>query len=147
MARVDYYNVREKIKNQLEADSNLTTAKILIEQEIVFGDGPTVIIYLERRDAVQEEQSLAAGTRTRFQLQFSIMCFDSSLKVESAIKKRDDLLGNVELALMKDTTFGDSQIGSSWLTGGTFATGKGPEDSGFFSGAEITLVVQMSAIL
>lgn len=119
---------------------------VLLEQEVVFERGNVVVIYLDRRDS-EATQVIAAGTRHRYDLQFSIWCFHFALDITLSLDQRDDLVGNVEIALMKDRTL-QGTVDDSDLAGGEFLNGRTPEEGGglFFAGAEVRLVAQAVAI-
>ncbi len=145
MARVDYYGIAKAIQSQLQADSNLADVTVLVEEELTMSRGNVVIIYLDRREAPDDLQTLSAGTRTRFNLFFSIWCFHFGFEKALAIEARDDLLGKVELALMSDPTFSNN-VSSSWITGGDFDNGPLPDGVDFMAGAEVQLLAQKQAI-
>ena len=148
MARVDYYSIEQAIRTQLLADAGLSNITVTIEEELSFQRGDIIAIFLDRRDAPAEEQTLSAGTHIRMHLKFSIWCFHFGLVVADSIERRDDLLGKVELALMRDRTFSGA-VNSSWITGGEFQTGEvhseaGMGFSGWGSGAEVELIAEMT---
>ena len=140
MARLDYYAIEEGIKTTLEADSALDGVKIHIEEESLFSNDecPAIFIYIESRDAPIDMQRLAAGTRTDFQMRFSLWCVEFHLEsIPKAAELRDDLLGNAEVALMKDRVLGGTVV-KAWLEGGRFLSGE--VEGGFIMAAEIILV-------
>lgn len=142
MARLDYYAIEEAIKCVIE--DALPDVRVEIETEV--GVAPdqegAVYIYLDRRDAPASEQRLAAGTRTDFLVRFSIWCLDADFEsVAAASRRRDELTGRVEVALMADRSLKNT-VPSSWLEGGEFLT---IGDNGFVSGAEIVLIAKASA--
>ncbi len=146
MARVDYYAIEQGIETLLKADTDLSEANIAIEEELTFQRGDTILIYLDRRDAPAEEQTLSAGTRTRLLVTFSIWCFHFGMsKKQDVLERRDDLIGNTEIALMQDRTLSGT-VETSWLVGGEFQTGPNPEGKGYGSGGEIQLVADVNAI-
>lgn len=144
MPATDYYGIREEIRNVLLADADLTAIGLTveIESEIDFGaeDVPIAFIYLESRTAPDGAQRLAAGTRTDFRLQFSIWCGHFSLEsLEKAAEFRDDLIGKVEVALMKNRTL-NNKVRTLWLTGGEFFLAR-DQESGFYSLGEVAFTV------
>tara|TARA_Y100000310_G_scaffold279946_1_gene299384 strand:+ start:176 stop:622 length:447 start_codon:yes stop_codon:yes gene_type:complete len=146
MARVDYYQIEKDIKTQLEADADLASVSVRIEEEPEFVMGDHVIIYLLGREAPEDMQSISAGTETRYLVTFSIMCFSTGLQLEQLLERRDDLLSQVELALMSNRKFANAQIQSSWLQGGEFENSRNGDEGLFNAGAEIELVVDVTAI-
>ena len=145
MARVDYFGIEEAIRDILVSDTSLGGISVLIEDEINFIEGPVVALYLENRAAPAELQSLSAGQRTRFYVSFVLWVMDFSLDgIREASKKRDDLVGKVEIVLMKDRTLGGT-VTTSWLEGGDFLNAQVPDVTGFVSAAEIRLTVDVRA--
>lgn len=146
MARVDYYDLEVGLKEALQDDSNLGDINIGIEQEVVAEPKDTVLIYLEGRSAPADLQTLAAGTSTRFLVELSVWCYAYSIEsVEIAARRRDDLVGKVELALMRKRDL-FNRVNALWLDGGDFDTANiAGETPGFMSGAEIKVVVDVKA--
>lgn len=145
MARIDYYAIETEIKTILDADATLTGTLITVEDELLFGAErtPWVGVFLERRDA--GDQSLSSGQRTRYNLRFSIWCWEYSLEsISKAIQLRDDLLGKVEVALMGNRTL-NGKVSTSWLEGGDLPSARVPESNGFVSGGEIILIADVTA--
>jgi hypothetical protein len=151
MARINYYAIEEAIKAILDADVDVQThwdkreTRIIIEREIIFGmdECPCVLIYLDRREAPANMQGLSGGQRTRMSLHFSLWVAEFHLdSVAEASQNRDDLMGLVEVALMKERTLNDT-VGVSWLDGGEFLTAQ--TDNGFISCGEILLAAEQVA--
>ena len=145
MARVDYFNIEEQIKTILDDDADLSDVDILIEEEISVQRGNVIGIYLDERDAPDDEQSLSAGTRTRFNVRFSIWCWHFGIGRDRRVpmQQRDDLVGKVEIALMKKRTLNDT-VNMSWLEGGEFLSGPDPTGNQFMSGASVILVANVT---
>ena len=146
MARVDYWSIEEKISELLLDTEGLEDINVLIEEELTLQRGPTVAVYLDRRDAPAGLQSASGGQRTRFEIRFSIWCYEFHLDMQTAIKLRDELLGRVEVALIKNSTLGGTVAGA-WIEGGEFQNAKNPGGTGFFSGGEIVLVADKVATI
>jgi len=146
MARVDYFSIETAIKTILDADADLAGVAILIEEELTVQRGNVVGIYLDDRDASDPDQSLSAGTRTRFNVRFSIWCWHFGVGRDRRVpmEQRDDLVGKVEIALMKERTLNDT-VNMSWLEGGEFLSGPDPTGNQFMSGASIILVADVVA--
>jgi len=143
MARVNYFDIETTLEDILKDDPTLAGTTILVEEELTFQQDDIVIIYLDRRVAPANEQSLSAGKRTRMDLSFSIWCFHYGLELRDVMKARDDLLGKIEIVLMNNRTLRD-KVETSWLEGGEFQTLK-TEDQAFMSGAEIVLTTKVIA--
>lgn len=146
MPAIDYYGIEEAVKTVLEADTDFqaTGAKVFIEEEFVHGMadiGKAVMIYLDKRRPTPG-QPAAAGQQTRYQMQLSL--WTRAFFVESirrAINERDDLLGVVEVALMRKRSLNDA-VSMLWLEGGEFMTGKSSKPHGFLAAAETVLTVE-----
>lgn len=138
MARVDYFDIQAEIKTILDADAGVSGANINIEIERDMNFSarfPACFIYLDSRSAPPDEQRLAAGTRTDFILRFSLWVFGINLNtLADACHQRDDAIGLIEIALMKNRTL-SNKVNALWLDGGEFLTGN--TDNGFISGGEI----------
>ena len=144
MARVDYFGIEESVSDVIRANEVTSDVRVLIEEELTFDRGRTVIIRLVSRDAPEELQSLTAGLRTRFLISYSVSCFFFALEVSEAARGRDELLGQVELALINQRQLARSDINSIWLEGGDFD--QGGADIGFYAGGEILLIVDAEAV-
>jgi hypothetical protein len=147
MARVDYYALEEEIKVILDADPTVGVAgvPVRVEESVMFAaeSTPAVYIYLDRRDAPAELQTLRAGSSTDFALRFSLWVWAYSLDgVKIASQIRDDLMGKVEVALMGNRTLND-KVRTSWIEGGEFMSAK--EQEGWMMGGEIVLVARAQA--
>jgi hypothetical protein len=150
MARIDYFDIELELKDILESASLLSEGvnapTILIEEDLAFQRGDIIQILLSRRDAPDELQTLSASGRTRYLLTISIWCYGFALTRRDAMRKRDDLVGKVEIVLQSNRTLND-KVGSSWFGGGDFENRReSPEEDAFLSGAEIELVCDVSAV-
>ena len=145
MARVDYFSIETAIKTILDADADLASVSVLIEEELTVQRGNVIGIYLDDRDAAEQDQSLSAGTRTRFNVRFSIWCWHFGVGRDRRVpmEQRDDLVGKVEIALMKERSL-NSTVDTSWLEGGEFLSGPDPTGKQFMSGASIILVADVT---
>lgn len=143
MARVDYFAIEEAMAKQLRDDDTLFGVTILVEEELKMGKEDSVIIYLDRREAPADLQTISAGQRTRFNLNFTVNCFTFHLDKQVAMENRDDLIGKVEVALMKDHTFGGTVTGAA-ITGGDFDTAS-DGSAGFMSAASIEITARATA--
>ena len=146
MARLDYYDIELEIKDVLESDSDIKEITVIVEDAPEFAEAiaPWIGIYLESREAPSSLQKLSAGTITEFRLRFSIWAWTYSLEsIESAIKARDELLGKIEIALMKARSTRD-KLQASWIEGGEMLTARIKSDAGqgFMSGAEVIFVLE-----
>jgi hypothetical protein len=146
MSRFDYYGLEQDIKNLIARDPGVLAhwgerdPRVLVERDLIFGmdELPCIIIYLKRRDAPSGMQSLSGGQRTRYRITLSIWVADFHFDdVAQACRNRDDLIGLVEVALMRDRDLG-GKVGASWTEGGEFLNAE--TDKGFVSAGEIILI-------
>ena len=146
MARCDYYAIENAIATILRADATLAGVSVIVEDEVAVQRGSIIGIYLDDRDAPMDLQAIAAGTRTRFNINFSIWCWHFGVGRDRTVvmQQRDDLLGKVEIALMNNRTLSNT-VTMSWLNGGEFISGPDPTGNQFMSGAQIRLTVDATA--
>lgn len=138
---IDYWGIREAIGKAINAWPGLERLPILLEEsaEVPPEALPCVMIYLTERVSPDDIQRLAAGRRTDFRITFSVWVIDYSLdSLREATKRRDTLLAQVELALMKDRKLGGAVNGLS-LFGGVVQFGRDEKSAAFATGIE-TLV-------
>ena len=147
MAAIDFFSIEEQIQTVLKNNANVKM--VVVEEELMFAAelSPWVGIYLSRRDAPEEKQTIAAGRRTTYELRISIWTYAWALEIKQACKFRDQALGRVELALMDDRA-GSKTInqGDYWLEGGEFQAAKDEESGFFIVGAETVLVTEAQVI-
>lgn len=147
MARINYTTLTKAIKDVLEKDPNVrslgTTVEInrtALSVEYI----PHVAIF-ERRRTPTPGQPLAAGTRTRYGIQWEIVATGYSADgFEDASEQRDELMGYVEVALMGNRNLGGALEDSSLMLGGGEFRG-GPGEAGFISQITLTVTVEATA--
>lgn len=146
MARVDYYAIENAIAAVLRADATLAGVTVMVEEELSFQRGSIVGIYLDDRSSPQDLQAISAGTETRFIVNFTVWCWHMGIGRDRTMvmQQRDDLVGKVEIALMKNRTLSNT-VNMSWLEGGEFISGPDPQGNQFMSGAEIKLSADVTA--
>lgn len=143
MARIDYNLLATRVQAALKADPALSEAQVTIEDDINLDTGPWVAIYLTRRDAPAADQRIAAGRKLVYNVTLALWCWQYALESAArAIELRNDLLGKVEIALLKDRTLGGAAEFVT-LEGGEMVTVK--DNSRFVAGAELILVARVAA--
>lgn len=142
MPRFDYLGLEREVQTLLQLDPSMTGVTVTVEKQGLNAVelSPWVNIRLDRRDA--PEQYLAGNTRQRYLLRMILTCAQFALDVELAAQLRDDLLGAVEVVLMKNRTISEL-CSTSWIEGGAFDITS--EDAGFVANAEIVLLADISA--
>ena len=144
MAKIPYFEIENEISEILRADSTLEGVNITVEDVTDIEAGAWVGIYLLGR-SVPEGQPLAAGTKTRFRLDIALWCWEYSLdSMADAIRKRDDLIGKVEIVLMANRTF-NNMVDYSFLGGGELQSAQLDETAGFIAGGEILVQADITA--
>ena len=148
MARLNYFDIVNGIKQVLEEDEDLQTyengVRIYIGDKLAPGiaeQAPCVIINKKARAAPPDKQRLNAGRTTVFDIQIELICVQYDLaSIEASERRLDELISFVEIALMKDRTLRGA-VSSFRLDGGRFDN---INDGGFISAAEINLFVNAS---
>jgi len=148
VARADFYAIECAIGQRLALDDALAEAKVkvLIEEEMSPRHARQVCIYLDSYEVPPEYQGINAGTRTRMHVKYILACYAFNLKIERAMELRDDLMGRVEVALMREPrTFSRDEVRTSWHQGGEFASARMEGGAQFMAMGEIGLIVDMEA--
>jgi len=122
MARIDYYYGQTLLKTGLEAELG-SGVTVEIEPENIEAEScPFVGIYLLSREPTAD-QPIAAGTIQRYTLKIELWCYQCNPDKAKAFEHRDDLMGNVEIAIMNQRQSKDlGQYGLA-LMGGEFESG------------------------
>lgn len=145
MAVVNYHGILTTLKELLEADDSLHGVPVLVEEEPVFdllGAGKALVLTLDSRRETSG-QPLAAGKRTRWHIRLGIWAAGFDLKFEEAAKKRDDLVGALELVLMNNRTV-QGLVGAGWIEGGVFIPVQSAQ--GMYALAETVMVLEATAV-
>lgn len=138
MASIDYAGIRTLIVDALR----LEIPGVYVEEETypAFAPelSPWVGVFLERRDAPAELQVMAAGSVLRMELRARILVLAYHLGgMLDASRVRDDILGQVETAVLKHKTlFGGSHLVR--VEGGDFVSAQA--ETGFWAVADTTIV-------
>lgn len=148
MAAIDYAAITRQLAQILNEDSDIEGTRVFVEEMPQIGlmdAGVAIALYLLGRQP-HPQQVAAAGKRTRFIVRISVVClgFDAGSFLE-AEQKRDDLIGKVELVLMRNRTI-NGKVAASWLEGGDFASAQAPGGAPFVAAGEINLMAEVSAI-
>lgn len=146
MPAVDYHGIVTTLKTLLEADSSLAGVQVLVEQEPVFdvlGSGKAIVLTLDSRNAPGGQQPISQGKRTRWMVRIAIWAIGFDTVFEEACRKRDDLMGTLELALMNNRTVSD-KLAHSFLDGGAFIPVQ--DARGMYALGETVLVGEATAV-
>lgn len=152
MATVNWYTIEKAVRDLLRADVTLEATPdvfpVFIEDDFLHGltdVGASVVIYAERR-APHPDQSISMGKRTRYLGRLSIWVRGYHVEsMEQACALRDDALGKVEAALMKDRTLGGT-VDTSWLEGGEMLSARNQQLGAYLASAEVALAVDVQTI-
>lgn len=141
MSAIDYYDIKETIKEILDADADFT-AQVSIEEDVVMNPlEPQLLIQLTNRRYSDADQSLSAGRKSRYDLEFFLTLHVTSFEKAQAIRIRDDLMGFLELALLRNHTLNGKVI-TSWIGGGEFILAEvEDQQSAFVAAGELKFIV------
>ena len=147
MARFDFFAAAEAVATQLRADANIVTrgAKVLVEEDVNFMDGQVIVIRSPSFSAPDGMQTLSNNTRLRMQVNMELYCLAFSGLLPSARELRNDLVGDVILALMSDATFGLASVATSWITGAQFEAGAAGQNKLYALGV-LNLIIDGSSV-
>lgn len=143
---VPYSSITTAIKTLLDTQlaALAPRPRVEIERALEPPDESFIGVYLVNRQAIEAEQRLAAGQTTHFRLRFEIMCWRFGMTTPDAMRLRDSLIGDTEVALMIDRTLGGT-VSSSWLEGGDMARPPEPRNLGFIAAGQIVLAADVTA--
>lgn len=146
MSEIAYTAITQAIVAQLGAGLGVQspTPRIAAEVALEPADESLVVVSLEARTAIPEEQALSAGSLTRMRLRFRVVGWRFAMSVHDAMRLRDSLVGDIELALMNDRTLGGTVV-YSWLEGGALAKPPEPRNLGFIVSGEVILAADVEA--
>lgn len=146
----DYDGIVDAIAAQLKAFSGLQGVRVEVEQDPTLGlpdDGGRALVVESQRRRPSVGQTMAAGKRlrNRFSVIISAIGFDME-SYRAAARKRDGLIGQVELAILADRSI-TNKVTNLEIMGGDFYRASAPGHSGpFASIAETILEMDISAI-
>ncbi len=104
---------------------------------------PWVGIFLNSWES-SSRQVIAAGTAKRILVEFELVCVGADMEeFRTAAKRRDDLMGNVQLALLSDVTFGGT-VELREMTGGEFDNANA-EGGGILASGTIRVQIEQQA--
>ncbi len=148
MARINYTAVLKGIRDLLTNDPNIRQLDAVIEisAPTVVGMRPHINIFENRRESTPG-QALASGTLQRYTVRWSLTVSTFSAEsFEDASSQRDELLGHVEVALIRSRNLGGALANPALLLLGG-ALRSGPGDGGWWAEGDldITAEVQFSS--
>ena len=145
MARIDYFLVEQEIQKVIKEDATIVSAgvvHVVVEEDVVTSPEmcPWVGIYIADRESAGSP--ITAGQQQRFRVRYEVWCYEHAMDVPEASRLRDDLIGKVEVALLKKPTL-NGKVTSMLITGGTFDSGR--TAVGFLQGGSIVLEIEKKA--
>ena len=147
MARINYGALTVAIRDFIAGLAEVRAAQATIEvSRVVAKVGTTPFIgVFEQRRTKTTGQSLAAGTRVRYSVQWKIVVAALSGKgFADAALQRDDLIGRIEVAFLNDRTAGGAFPNKGLeLAGGELRSG--PGDGGFIAEGDLDLSWEVEA--
>jgi hypothetical protein len=147
VARIDYFAIEQEIQKILKEDATLVGAGVVlvvVEEDVVTIPEmcPWVGVYIADRESAGSP--ITAGQQQRFRVRYEVWCFEHAMDVPEASKLRDDLIGKVEVALLKKPTL-NGKVTTMMITGGTFDSGR--TAVGFLQGGSIVLEIEKKATI
>jgi len=145
VARIDYFLVEQEIQKVIKEDATIVSAgvvHVVVEEDVVTSPEmcPWVGIYIADRESAGSP--ITAGQQQRFRVRYEVWCYEHAMDVPEASRLRDDLIGKVEVALLKKPTL-NGKVTSMLITGGTFDSGR--TAVGFLQGGSIVLEIEKKA--
>lgn len=143
MSAIQYREIVDSLRQIFESDPRTADAGVYVEKDLAVdtvGVQKAIVIVLDKRKP-SDDQPIAAGRRTRWELHIGVWACGFAIEAEEASRIRDQLLGEVELVLMANRTIRD-KVAGSWLMGGEFVSVSG--DTNSFSSAETVLVADVT---
>lgn len=146
----NYDEIADAVGEQLKQWPGLAGVRVEVEQDPVLGlpdDGGRALVVESLRRRPSQGQSMAAGKRlrSRFSVVISAVGFDMA-SFRDAARKRDGLIGQVELCIMADRSIG-GRVSNLEIEGGEFYRASAPGNTGpFASVAETILEMDVSTI-
>lgn len=145
MARIDYNDIKNELKDIIEAYSFTSAPTVSIEGDIIIdGFGPNINIELDSRSPA-ESQSISAGRRTRYFVSIVLTVSVKNLDKQQAIQVRDDLLSELEYMLLNNRTL-NNKVSTSWLQGGNNISAFIEEFSSYIAAGDVKLNLDCSII-
>lgn len=142
MAAISLRTIATGIQTVLLADASLAARGVKVEVEpdfsLAFEYGVLIAIYPDRWDAPAEMQRIGAGRRLDKRITFSLWICSMGLDLLEATRLRDEVQGEVELALMSNRRLNNT-VATSWPAGGEYLT-VGPGNEDFVAMVELRLV-------
>lgn len=140
MSAIDYQAIRDAIKATLEGEPSLSGVNVLVEPEpdwdVAAELAPHILIFLSHRTSTPG-QAISAGLTHDYYAIFDIWVVHFSLISRAeAVRLRDGVLGNAELALLKNRTLSGT-VRSSLLEGGEMFDAR--EENAYAATAQIRL--------
>lgn len=146
MAGLDYDAILEAAGARVSATLPDVTVGLEVDGLPAAEMCPFVAIYFEDRRAPLEQQRLAAGRRTDYEIRMTFWSFGFSINsLREAKKLSRDLMRRLEVSLMGDRTLGGT-VGGLWLEGGAMDLERGTKGS-FLAGTELIVAARAVSAL
>lgn len=120
-----------------------TTVEVEADPPANIEKAPWVGVFLTSWES-SGRQVLAAGTAKRILVEFELVCIAADLEeFRTAAKRRDELMGNVQLALLSDVTLGGT-VELRDMTGGDFENANA-DGGGILASGTIRVQIEQQA--
>ena len=145
MARIRYYEYLKAIRDVLDDDSDLRVLRVKIEiGKVVVTAAQTPHINVVEISREPLRSAIAAGTLSRYRVRWKITVSTfSAAGFEDAMQQRDEVLGTVEVVLMRHRDLGGIMPSKQLvLEGGSLQSAPG-EAGGFWAQADVDLSAEI----
>lgn len=140
----DYGASKEAIRSQIASAVTLAPLLVSVDAEFVFCENWVGIYSGARR--LEDSYNVTDGRRTRYAVDFEVHCWAFSMDAAGARARRDDLLGQVELAILRDRTFSGA-LETCSIGAVAFDSGASNDTFGaFWAGARLSLEARLSVV-
>ena len=141
----DYSAAKEAMRAQIAGAVTLAPSLVTVDAEFTFCENWVGIYAGARR--LEDSYNVTDGKRTRYAVEFEVHCWAFSMDASGARARRDELLGQVELAILRDRTFG-GVLETCSIGGVQFDSGASSDAPGaFWAGARLTLEARLSVVV
>ena len=133
------------MRAQIAGAVTLAPSLVTVDAEFTFCENWVGIYAGTRR--LEDSYNVTDGRRTRYAVEFEVHCWAFSMNASGARVRRDELLGQVELAILRDRTFG-GVLETCSIGGVQFDSGASSDAPGaFWAGARLTLEARLSVVV
>lgn len=147
MPAIDYYAIKSALAEIIAADEDINGRAEVSVSAKYNPDILTPSINIEMMNrTLAPNQSVSAGTRTRYAVQMAVIVMCGSQEHGVSEQLRDELVSRIETILMSNRQLG-GLVDTLVLTGGELVSGYSNESGYYVSGGEILFTVDASVTI